>query len=315
MEKLCTTFTIFGSSHWILMLFAVVLATVLVFVLRRFEDKKKLYAGWGIIGSMCLLVLLEFIGLLVNGGGVMECLPLTPLNIFVYISLFVQIKNNESWIKFGYFISIPISILGLFIVPNYLTMLGTWSLPVLAYFINASLIISYSALQIVWFEEYLRKKDIFNSFLNYVIIVAFVHIFNVILRFTTFAVHANYFGTMGEEYDVVNELIYKFIKVPFVHQLPIFAIIIGVGFLLIIPFDIFKTNKDRQAQMEELVALGNLKAQQEYRNSRKLRGSQVLLNSTEKAKPTTPKNVSNKSSSGFVSVTKEVKVHKDEGKK
>ena len=67
--------------------------------------------------------------------------------------------------------------------------------------------------------------------------------------------------------------------------------------------------------MEELVALGNLKAQQEYRNSRKLRGSQVLLNSTEKAKPSTPKNVTNKTSSGFVSVNKEVKVHKDEDNK
>ena len=67
--------------------------------------------------------------------------------------------------------------------------------------------------------------------------------------------------------------------------------------------------------MEELVALGNLKAQQEYRKSgKKSGGSQILVNSAEKAKPATPKNVTNKTSSGFVSVTKEVKVHKDDNK-
>ena len=315
MEKLCATFTMFGSSHWVLVLFAAVIATALVLVLRKAEGKRKKYASWGIVGTMCGLVALEFVGLLASGGKFMESLPLSPINIFVYISLFVQIKESESWIKFGYFITVPLSVIGMFVAPNYLTMTGAWSISVMSYFVCCGLVVAYSVLQTMWFEDYLNKKDILNSFLNYVIIVAFVHIFNVILRFTTFAVHANYFGTMGEEYDVVNKLLYKFIEVPLVHQLPIFAILVGLGFLLIIPFDMFKTKKDRASQMEELVALGNLKAQQEYRNSRKLRGSQVLLNSTEKAKPSTPKNVTNRSSSGFVAVTKEVKVHKDEDKK
>ena len=75
------------------------------------------------------------------------------------------------------------------------------------------------------------------------------------------------------------------IPVPFLHQLPIFALVIGIAFVLILPFDIFKTKKDRQSQMEELVALGNLKAQQEYRKSRGNRaGSHILLNSQQKAK-------------------------------
>lgn len=315
MEKLCATFTMFGASHWVLMLLAIVLAVVLVFVLRKFEDKKKKYATWGIVGAMLFFVVLEFVGLIASGGEFMESLPLSPINIFVYISLFVQIKNSESWIKFGYFISVPLSVIGLFVAPNYLTMTGAWSIIAMSYFINIGLVVAYSVLQAMWFEDYLNKKDILATFLNYIILVAVIHIINVILRFTTFAVHANYFGTMGEEYDVVNKLLYRFISVPLVHQIPLFAITLGLGYLLIIPFDIFKTKKDRASQMEELVALGNLKAQQEYRNSRKLRGSQVLLNSTEKAKPSTPKNVTNKSSSGFVSVTKEVQVHKDEDKK
>ncbi len=312
MEKLCATFTMFGASHWVLMLLAIAMSVALVFVLRKSEAKRKTQARWAIVGVMCLLVMLEFVGLLVSGGDFMECLPLSPINVFVFISLFIQIKESENWIKFGYFITVPVSVIGLFVVPNYLTMTGAWSISVMSYFVSIGLVVAYSVLQIMWFEDYLNKKDIFNSFINYIIIVAIVHILNVILRFTTLAVHANYFGTMGEEYDIVNKLLYRFIEIPLVHQLPIFAIVIGIGFLLIIPFDIFKTKKDRANQMEELVALGNLKAQQEYRNSRKLRGSQVLLNSNEKAKPNTPKNVNNKSSSGFVSVTKEVKVHKDE---
>ncbi len=315
MEKLCATFRLFGASHWGLLVLAVALATTLVFVLRKMEGEKKKLASWAMVGTMCLLVVLEFVGLLISGGSFMECLPLAPLNVFVYISLFVQIKGSESWVKFGYFITVPLAVIGLFVAPNYLTMTGAWSISVMSYFVCSGLVIAYAILQTMWFEDYLNKKDIVNCFLNYIIIVAFVHIFNVILRFTTLAVHANYFGTMGEEYDAVNKLLYKFIEVPLVHQLPIFAIVIGLGFLLIIPFDMFKTKKDRASQMEELVALGNLKAQQEYRNSRKLRGSQVLLNSTEKAKPSTPKNVTNKTSSGFVSVNKEVKVHKDEDNK
>ena len=64
--------------------------------------------------------------------------------------------------------------------------------------------------------------------------------------------------------------------------------------------------------MEELVALGNLKAQQEYRKSRNSSGSQILIRSEDKARPTNAKNVVNKTSSGFVSVNKEVKVNRDD---
>ena len=315
MGNLCATFTPFGASHWVLMLLAVVTAVVLVFVMRKFNDKAIKTAGWGMLGTMLGLVCLEFIGKLIGGGAFFESLPLEPINIFVILCLFVQIKDDVSWIKFGYFISLPVSVIGLFVVPNYLTMMGAWSLTAMAYFLTIGVLCGYSILQLMWAEEYLAKKDILNCFINFVIIVAFVHIFNVILRFTTLGVHANYFGTMGEEYDAINKLLYRFIEVPFLHQLPYLAVVLGLGFLLIIPFDIFKTKQDRQSQMEELVALGNLKAQQEYRKSGKKSGSsQILVNSAEKAKPATPKNVTNKTSSGFVSVTKEVKVHKDDNK-
>ena len=314
MDKLCVMFKLFGMSHWLLMLLAIVIAIVLVFVMRSYNGTKIKTTGWILVGVMLLLVVLEFVGRLIGGGDLFESLPLEPINVFVFLCLFVQIKNNLTWIKFGYFISLPVSALGLFIVPNYLTSMGAWSLGGIAYFLNIGVLAGYVILQLLWSEEYLSKKDILNCFVNYIIIISFIHILNVIFRFTTLGVHVNYMGTMGEEYDVFNKWLYSIIKIPFLHQLPIWAIIFGLGFLLNIPFDIFKTNKDRQAQMEELVALGNLKAQQNYRKSRRSGGSHVLVNSADKAKPSTPKNVVNKSSSGFVSVNKEVQVHKDDNK-
>jgi len=82
--------------------------------------------------------------------------------------------------------------------------------------------------------------------------------------------------------------------------------------LLMLPFDLIRTKKDRKDQMEELVALGNLKAQQNHRKNGRALRSQILVNSEHKAKPLIEKNIQQQKSSGFVSVTKEVKVNKDQ---
>ena len=316
MGKLCANFNLFGMSHITLMLVSIVLSVALVLLLKKLDGRTRTYVNWGLIGTMGLLVVLEFIGLLATGGDFFESLPVSPWSIFVYIAIFVQITQRDSWIKFGYFIVVPLSVISLFVTPNYLTTASAWSLQALSYFLTNGLLVSYYILQLIWSGEYLSKKDILTSFLNYIIIVACVHIFNVILRFTTLGVHANYFGTMGEEYDILNKLLYKFIEVPLVHQLPFFALIIGLGFLLILPFDMLKTKKDRQDQLEELVALGNLKAQQNFRKTGHKGGSQILVNSAEKAKPSVPKNSTNNlNTSGFVSVNKQVNVNKDEDNK
>ncbi len=310
MENLCATFTQFGASHIVLMFIAIAMAVTLVFVLRKFEDKQRNYAEWVMLGIMGGFILVDFICQIGTGGEFIESLPLSPSHVFAYICLFVKLKDSSSWIKFGYFITTPLSALALFVVPSYLMNFSAWSLGVIGYFVILGILIAYSILELMWSGEYLSKTDILGSFLNYIIVISFIHILNVILRFTPIGVHANYFGTMGEEYDAINKLLYSFIEVPFVHQLPFFAVIVGLGFLLIIPFDILKTKKDRKAQMEELVALGNLKAQQNFRKN-KNSGSQVLVNSAEKAKPAVEKDVKHRGSSGFVAVNKEVKVNKD----
>ena len=64
--------------------------------------------------------------------------------------------------------------------------------------------------------------------------------------------------------------------------------------------------------MEELIALGNLKKQQEVRSKTKRRTkSQILVNSAEKARPKETKNVVNSTKTGFVTTNKEIKVNKD----
>lgn len=317
MGNLCAVFKIFGLSHILIMLLGIVIATTLILVCRKFDGKVQKNTSWVLIGIMCLLVVLEMIGMLISKVKFFECLPLNSWSVFVYLSIFIQITERENWIKFGYFIIVPLSVIALFITPNYLTLTSSWSISVISYFFTNAILIAYYILKLIWSDEYLSKKDILNCFLNYVIIMSITHILNVILRFTTLAVHANYMGTMGEEYDVLNKLLYTLIKVPFVHQLPFYVLVLGIGYLMILPFDVLKSKKDRADQMEELVALGNLKAQQDYIKSRKRRtASQILVNSESKAKPAAPKNVNTSSnSSGFVSVNKQVNVNKDSDNK
>ena len=85
MENLCATFTLFGASHWVLMLLAVIVAVVLVFVMRKFNDKKIKTAGWGMLGTMLALVGLEFIGRFIGGGDLFESLPQEPVNLFLFL--------------------------------------------------------------------------------------------------------------------------------------------------------------------------------------------------------------------------------------
>jgi uncharacterized membrane protein YwaF len=265
---------------------------------------------------MGLFVVLDFVGRLVSGGEVFDVLPIASYQIFVYIAIFIQFTKRDSWIKFGYFIVIPLCIIELFVIPNSYLELNAFSLSTISYFLCHGLLVLYAILQLVWSEEYLSKKDILNSTINYIIIVAFVHIFNVLIRFSALAVHSNYFGTMGEEYDVVIKLMYRLIPIPFVHLLPLFAVLVGIEFLMILPFDLMKTKKDRKAQMEELVALGNLKAQQIARKSGKKGGSQILVRSEQKAQPTVQKNVTNQmKKDGFVSVNKTVQTHNEDNDK
>lgn len=313
MDKLCMNFALFGLSHWVLMVVAVAIAVILIFSFKNCVEeslKKKVY--WGLVSFMILLIVCDCCGRMLGGGKIFDCLPMEPVHVFVYAALYIQIKDSYSWIKFGYFITIPCVVVGLFVVPKFYTMYGMWSLSLISYFICLGCLAAFGILKALELDDCMSKKDVFNSLINYIIIVAFVHILNVLFRFSTIAVHSNYMGTMGEDYDVLNEFIYRLIEIPFVHQLPMFAVLVLLAFLIKIPFDVFKSNKDKQSHLEELVALGNLKAQQEYRKSGT--GSQILIRSAEKAKPDVAKSVSNKTSSGFVSTTKEVQVNRETDK-
>jgi len=316
MRSLLTNFKLFGGAHFVYLILAIALVVGLFFVLRKQIGTTRKYIGIALISVAGLFVVLEFVGRLIEGGKVFENLPLAPWQIFVYIGIFVTVTHRESWVRFGYLISLPLCVIGLFVAPNYYLEVSGFSLSVISYFLGNAVLILYCLLQIMWSEEGLYKRDIINTTLNYIIIIAFVHIFNVIMRFTTLAVHSNYFGTMGEEYDAIMKLVYGWISIPFVHLLPLFAVLIGIEFLLVLPFDLIKNRKEKADQIEELVALGNLKAQQEARKNSKKGGSQILIRGEHKAQPTVQKNVSNNSKKdGFVSVTKTVQTNNDKSDK
>lgn len=323
MNLMCATFKMFGIAHIVYLLIAVLISVGLYFIIRKFEGKIRRYATITIVALAGVLVIVEFVGRIVDGGHAGENLPLNPWHIFVYIAIFVEITHRESWIKFGYFISLPICAISLIITPTYFNTLSMTSLSIIPYFLINGLMILYTLLNIRWQEVEFSKKDILNTFLNFVMIVAGAHIVNVMFSLLNIGPNANYFGTIGEgfvfledgleeltvanSYNVVIDFVSSIIPIPFLHILPLLGILVGVEFLLIIPFEVIQTRKDKREHIEELVALGNLKAQQEYRKSK---GSQILIRGEVKAKPKVEKRAQGLyQKGGFVSVNKPIDVN------
>ena len=312
MGKLCALFKLFSLTHFVYIFLSVGIAVGLIFAFRRFEGNARKYAGIGLVAVAVLFALLDFVGKVSVVNNVAEYLPLNLCHIFAYICIYLEITKSSSWTKFAYLIMLPLSVISLLFMPNEYTAYGEASLSVISFIFMNAMIIAYSLLRLIWNDEYLENKDILNSTLNYAIIIAIAHILNVFFRFTTLGVHANYMGTMGENYDMIFGLMDKIIPIPFVNYIPLFAIIVGIEFLLIIPFGVMKTRQDRRNQYEEIVALGNLKAQSKLRKPGK---SQVLIRSDEKASPSTPKSTtSHAHKDGFVSINKEINVNKNKEK-
>lgn len=309
MEKMCSIFRLFSLSHFIYLFLAIGIAVGLIFVFRKVKDSLRKYVGMGLIVVAALFVVLDLVGKIMVVDNVFEYLPLNMCHIFVYICIYTEITKSSSWTKFGYLIVLPLVVLTMIFVPTQYTNWGDALLSVISYFFMNSVLISYVILRLIWNDEDIEKKDIINTTINFLIIIATVHIINVIFRFTVLGTEANYFGTMGENYDLVVGLISRLIPIPFVNLLPLMLILIGVEFLLILPFDVIKTKRDRQSQYEELVALGNLKAQVKYR---KKNSSHVLVRGDNKAQPSMQKSTTGVAhKDGFVSINKEIQVNKD----
>lgn len=299
---------------YILMSVGIILALVLLF--KNASEKKQ-----GLIKIILLIVagvsiLLEYISRILSLQKFIlgDNLPLDTFHIFFYITLFAVVKKRLSWQRFIYLIVMPICAFAiLFPSERYLTV-GVFSVQVMSYMITNISLLAVALLNMLWLENGIEYKDILVSTMDFVMIIASIHIINVVLRFTAWGLHANYMGTMGEDYNLIVGALYSIIPIAFVELIPLIALLIGLEFLTVLPFVNSQNLKDRQEKLEELVALGNLKAQQEYRKNMKDK-SQILLRSDNKAMPVETKDVRNKSNSGFVSVTKEVKTNNDEENK
>lgn len=312
MENLCATFQLFRVAHFAYIFMAIGIAVGLIFAFRKKSDDFCKWVGIVLVSLAGLFAVLDFVGKIFVVDNVFEHLPINPYHIFAYLCIFVEITKNASWTKFAYLIIVPVSALSLFFVPNIYKSMGMVSISVISYFLLNAILVAYSVLKILWTDEYLSKKDILSITMDFTIIVAIAHIINVFFRFTVIGTEANYFGTMGEEYDILIGLLSRLIPIPFVNIIPLIAVIVGIEFLLFLPFDIMKTKQDNREQLEEIVALGNLKAQARFRKNNK---SQVLVRGENKARPEVQKTArSSAHKDGFVSINKEITVNKDDHK-
>lgn len=312
MGNLCAVFKLFDLTYFIFIILSLGIIIPLTFVFRKFEKDTRKYTNITLLSVMVLFVILEYVGRIITAKGFnfFEMLPIEIFHIFVYLSIYTFFAKHSSWIKFGYCVIIPLSVLSLIFIPNYY-LNRALSLELVAFIVINICLILYSIVNLFWSDEELYKKDILNCFVNFIIIVCVAHLVNVFLRFSEWGVHVNYMGSMGEDYDIIVGWLYSLIPVPLVCIMPIFAILVGIQFLMILPFEMLKSKKEKQSQIEELVALGNMKAQQEYRNKHKKSKiqSQVLLRSETKARPVEDKKVTHSKNDGFVVVNKQVQVN------
>ena len=309
MENLCATFKLFSLEHFVYILLAIALSVGGVFLFKKLEHRQK-YISIVLVSAMGLFVVLEYIGRIIGVAqfNFWEMLPVNTIQVFTIISIIVVVKDKVSWEKFLYLIALPISGLSIIFIPNFYTTLSTFSIATISYVIINICIIIFSIMRMLWNKEDLYQKDVLDALITFVIIVCAGHILNVFLRFTAWGLNADYYGTMAENYNLYIGWVSSVISVPFVSHLPLFALLVGVEYLLKWPFDKFKTKREHLEQMEELVALGNLKAQQKYRESQRKSGSQILIKNNDKSSTNKPSVPSSKES--FIK-TKSVDVHDD----
>ncbi len=311
MGRLCANFKVFGGAYFIYLLVAIAIIVAFVLLLRKLEEDKRKLFEIIFVSIVWLFVILEFVGKIISMPDfkLSENLPLNIIDIFAVVMLLVVLRHRPVWTRFAYLIIAPVSAYSLIFIPKMYETMPAVSLSILSFVMANAIFVTYGILNLFWTEAYLEKKDIASVTTNLVIMLAFVHIFNVIVRFAGFAVHANYCGTMGEGFDTIIGLFSSLISWPFVNMLPLIAILVGVEFLLVLPFDMLNVRRQKQEKLDEMVALGNMKAQQEYRKAHTRTSSQILLHG-EKAKPSNEKNVHNSSpKDDFVKMNKEVKVN------
>lgn len=318
MFNLCATFSLFSLSYFLYLVVAIVLSLALYFAFRNFEDKKRTILKIILVSFMGLMLILEYIGLIVETKdfNFLENLPINIHQVFVYFCIYLLVVKESTFYKFSYLIMLPLACYEIIFVPSSYFIFNEFSLVLISYILVNTAIIVYSLLLHHWSDDYVSQKDILVQTLNWVIIFCSAHLINVFLQLTGLNFISNYFGTMGAGYDLIIGAISTIINIPLLCVLPVLALLVGIEYLLMLPSKLITERRESRAQLNELIALGNLKAQQAHRDKERRRKerSQVLIRGENRAQPAQPKNQSNNTKAGFVSVNKVVQTNNDEEK-
>lgn len=313
MEKLLVL-KLFSIEYFVYLLLSIAIILAMVMFFKNINEKKQKIIKIALVSVMGLFIVLEYVGriLSLNKFVFFDNLPLDSFHVFFALSLIIIIKDSMHWQRFAYLIMLPVGVFSILFPSSQYLLSSSFSMQVISYMLINVVIVVFSLLSTIWQPKEIEYKDILTATTDFIFIIGIAHIINVILRFTFWGLHSNLFGTMGEDYNGAIALLFDWIPVSFVCLLPLIALLVGIEFLLVFPLQKNVSLQDRRARLEELVALGNMKAQQEYREKNEKEVSQILLRSDNKATPEQSKNVTNKSSSGFVSSIKEIQTNKED---
>jgi len=310
MGKLLSTFKMFSFGYFVYVIVALGLVVGAFFACRNLKkDKQKLVSICLIIGAV-FFVVLEYLGRILAGKfNIFYNLPIELFHIMTFSIIITYKSNNAAWARFLYFITIPVTIYSLIFMPELYFKGSGISLLIIGYVLNIVCVLTFSVLTIYWNNLYIEKKDLIGVNITYVMIISSLHLINVYLRFPGWGTVANYAGTMGESYDVIIGLLFKIIPIPFVCILPLLVFLIGIQVLMVIPFDILRKKKAKQQEYDELIALGNAKAQEEAMLKDGPVQSKIIIRSEKKASPKQPKTVKSENNDSFLKTNKQVQTN------
>ena len=316
MDKLLVL-KLFSVEYFVYILLATAITLALIVFFKKTGEKRRKTIKLALVIALGIFIVLEYVGRIMSIDKFIfgDNLPLDIYHVFFGIIIFMLVKKSMHWQRFAYLVMAPVCIFSILFPAECCLISPAFSIQVISYMCANVTIVVYSILSTLWQLEEIEYKDILTATTDFAFILGIAHILNVFLRFTAWGLHSNLFGTMGEDYNGAIGLLFDLIPVSFVCLLPLVAILVGIEFLMVLPIQKNQNLKARREKLEELVALGNTKAQQEYRQDNMKEKSQIIVRSENKAMPEQSKNVTNNSKSGFVSTIKEVQTNKEDAKK
>lgn len=232
--------------NWVYIVLSTASAVAIYFALRKKStDSQYKWMFWMAVALDVIMFVHKIILTNLITHKWLTYIPLELCNICQLILPFALYFRNEKLMSILFFIGVPCGIAAMLSPAPSLLGQNFYQINVFCYFLTHMLQITLSLLPVIY--QKFRLKWMYGLYAGIFLIAVGVamHLINVILRTTGVAPNANYLATFGEPRNPGITFFFNLLPIPFVWELPIAAVFIGVFFLEIYLFKLYYKKKDR----------------------------------------------------------------------